>query len=119
MATFGNKFRISGHASVDSVGPDPLKDGAFNAAAGVNEQINNQAKERRKTKLKSEYIPGQDSLEGPQKDKKGNNGLKVAILVIAMALAIFALLAFQFFNTSSDGTVPAPEDPARQREIEA
>ena len=49
MATFGNKFRISGHASVDSVGPDPLKDGAFNAAAGVNEQINNQAKERRKT----------------------------------------------------------------------
>lgn len=119
MATFGNKFRISGHASVDSVGPDPLKDGAFNAAAGVNEQINNQAKDRKKTKLKSEYIPGQDSLEGPQKDKKGNNGLKVAILVIAMALAIFALLAFQFLNTSSDGTVPAPEDPARQREIEA
>ena len=79
--------------------------------------MNQQAKE--KSKLKQDYIPGQNSLEGPQKEKKNGNGLKIAMLVTAMVLAIMALLAFQYLSSDTGSPARVEDDPARQREIEA
>lgn len=101
------KKRISDYSSPDSVGPDP------------HQQPPEKKPEPPKKKIKSEYIPGQDSLEGPKKDKKGGTGLLVALLGVMMALALVALFSFQYLSAGSSNQTRRTEDPARIREMEA
>ena len=114
---FKGKMKISDYAATDSVGPDPLRNNPAETVSRINADMNQQAKE--KSKLKQDYIPGQNSLEGPQKEKKNGNGLKIAMLVTAMVLAIMALLAFQYLSSDTGSPARVEDDPARQREIEA
>lgn len=114
---FKGKMKISDYAATDSVGPDPLRNNPAETVSRINADMNQQAKE--KSKLKQDYIPGQNSLEGPQKEKKNGNGLKIAMLVTAMVLAIMALLAFQYLSSDTGSPARVADDPARQREIEA
>ena len=65
---FKGKMKISDYAATDSVGPDPLRNNPAETVSRINADMNQQAKE--KSKLKQDYIPGQNSLEGPQKEKK-------------------------------------------------
>ena len=110
-------MKISNYAATDSVGPEPLRNNPEETVSRINAEMNQQAKE--KSKLKHDYIPGQNSLEGPQKEKKNGNGLKIAMLVTAMVLAIMALLAFQYLSSDTGSPARVEDDPARQREIEA
>lgn len=111
-----NKKRISDYGSPESVGPDPHQQ----QPPQQPEQPQEEAPKKKKFgQLKSEYIPGQDSLEGPKKEKKSGTGIMLALFGGIMVLALVALLSFQYLssdNTSGRATV---EDPARVREMEA
>lgn len=104
-----NKKRISDYGSPDSVGPDPHQQPPEKP----------KSEEPKKQKIKSEYIPGQDSLEGPKKEKKGGTGVMVALLGVMMALALVALLSFQYLSADGSKQSRRPDDPARIREMEA